>query len=77
MLKNQHMTFIQCGRTTPGTVFVIVTPNLWDRPNTTHTSDSRTGAPGKRKAEHDADEHGEHATTEDLWGSFAKDCGCF
>jgi hypothetical protein len=41
------------------------------------TSDSRTGAPGKRKAEHDADEHGEHATTEDLWGSFAKDCGGF
>ncbi|MEY3183913.1 MAG: hypothetical protein RLZZ613_601 [Pseudomonadota bacterium] len=41
------------------------------------TSESRTGALGKRKAEHDADEHAEHATTEDLWGSFAKDCGGF
>ena len=33
------------------------------------TAASRTGALGKRKAEHDADEHGEHATTEDLWGT--------
>ena len=41
------------------------------------TSESRTGALGKRKAEHDADDHAEHATTEDLWGSFAKDCGGF
>jgi hypothetical protein len=41
------------------------------------TSDSRTGVLGKRKAEHDADEHGQYATKKDFWGSFAKECGGF